>query len=58
MAHNTIENQERAVPTDPLEQQIIQLESRILELEAHLDAIRRGKVMRILRKVDRLLGKE
>lgn len=43
MACNTIKNQEYAVPSDPLEQQIIQLENRILELETHLDAIRRGK---------------
>jgi radical SAM protein with 4Fe4S-binding SPASM domain len=58
MACNTIENQERAIPSDPLEQQITQLENRILELETHLDGIRRGKVMQILRGVDRLLGRE
>jgi MoaA/NifB/PqqE/SkfB family radical SAM enzyme len=48
---NTLEGQERAIQSDPLEE-------RVVQLEAHLEAIRRGRVMRILRMVDRLLGRE
>lgn len=68
MVHNTIENHERAVPPHPLEQQVhslvelhrqetAHLEDRILRLESHIEAIRRGRVMRVLRAVDRLVGR-
>lgn len=68
MVHNTTENHERAVPPHPLEQQVYslvelhrqetaQLEDRILHLESHIEAIRRGRVMRVLRALDRLVGR-
>ena len=56
MLRNTVENQERAIQHDALEQ-IARLETRIHNLESHLQDIRRGRVMRVLRLVDRVLGK-
>ena len=47
---NTIDNQERAVPLSDAEKQV-------LELEAHLAAIKSGRVMRMLRVADRILGR-
>lgn len=54
---NTIENQERAIPKTP-EEQIARQQERIYELGTHLAAIRRGKVMRLMRTVNHLMGKE
>jgi MoaA/NifB/PqqE/SkfB family radical SAM enzyme len=54
LAHNTIENQERAIPSGSL---IAQLENRICHLESQLEAIQRGKVMRLVRTLDRLMGR-
>jgi hypothetical protein len=47
---NTVENQERAVSLSDDKQ-------RILELEAHVAAIQNGRVMRLLRIADRILGR-
>jgi MoaA/NifB/PqqE/SkfB family radical SAM enzyme len=65
MAANTIENQERSLPSAPPAEYILQLErqiaaskNRICLLEAHLQEIRNGKVMRLLRTMEQLVGKE
>jgi hypothetical protein len=62
---NTIENQERGLPSIPLAEYIAQLEREITDsknqiylLEAHLEEVRNGKVMRLLRTMEQLLGKE
>jgi MoaA/NifB/PqqE/SkfB family radical SAM enzyme len=69
---NTLEGQERALSPHPPEKQVElykkqiksyseqlkQLEYDKQVLMAHIEAIRRGKVMRILRMMDRLLGRE
>jgi MoaA/NifB/PqqE/SkfB family radical SAM enzyme len=62
---NTIENQERSLPSIPPAEYVAQLEreiadsrNRISLLEAHLEEIRNGRIMRLLRAVDRLTGKE
>jgi LPS sulfotransferase NodH/MoaA/NifB/PqqE/SkfB family radical SAM enzyme len=68
VVYNTIENHERAVPPHPLEQQVhslvrlrrqetAQLEDRVRHLESHIEAVRRGRVMRVLRTMERLVGR-
>jgi LPS sulfotransferase NodH len=42
----------------PLEKRLIELEERIRYYESYIRDIQQGRVMRILRKVDRLLGRE
>jgi MoaA/NifB/PqqE/SkfB family radical SAM enzyme len=61
---NTAEGLERAISPYSFEQAIELLEHRIAHLEdrnqyleSHIEAIRQGKVMRVLRFVDRLLGR-
>lgn len=51
---NTIEGQEHAIPPHPLELQVAQLERTIEHLKAHIRAVQQGRVMRILRTVERL----
>lgn len=65
LASNTIENQERFLPPVPPAEYILRLErevadskNRICLLEAHLEEIRNGRVMRLMRAVDRLTEKK
>ena len=51
------ENERLEEETERLKEETERSKERVYDLEAHLEAIRRGKVMRVLRTVDRLLGR-
>jgi len=41
-----------------LEQRVCTLEGRVTELQNHIEAIKRGRVMRFVRAINTLLGRE
>jgi LPS sulfotransferase NodH len=42
----------------PLEKKIVEMEERIRYYQSHIREIQQGRVMRVLRRLDRLLGRE
>lgn len=53
---NTIENQERSITESPAEH-ITQLTEQVARLRTHLREVQNGRVMRLLRAIDKLIGR-